>query len=145
MGLQTIIKKLLNEWINPNSKRFITDTYFNPTITWYLAPHAMDRMSDDRNIKNVSEEDIFDVCQKATPKIYKYFSDKRNSFKGGPGFQFVILDKNDYYLSIGCIVERHETLNNIDVSIKTVSKTGSILRKKGFVEPDEGAQLTIEV
>jgi hypothetical protein len=145
MGLKTIIKKLLNEWISPGSKRFITDTYFNPTITWYLSPHAMDRMVDDRNIEDVSEETIFDVCQKATPEIYRYFSDKRNSFKGGPGFQFVILDKYDYYLSIGCLVERHETLYNIDISIKTVSRTGSVLKKRGFVEPHEGVQLTIEV
>ena len=145
MSIKNVIKKILKEWINPESIPFQTDAYFSPIITWYISPHAFDRMSDDRNISIVDEKEVEDLCQRATSKMIKLFADKRNNFKPGPGFKFQILDKQNEYLTLGCLIERHETLSELDISILTVLKSGSRLRLGGYVATYEPKLFTIEV
>ena len=102
-------------------------------------------MSDDRNISIVDEKEVEDLCQRATSKMIKLFADKRNNFKPGPGFKFQILDKQNEYLTLGCLIERHETLSELDISILTVLKSGSRLRLGGYVATYEPKLFTIEV
>jgi len=143
--IKNVIKKILKEWIHEESVPFQTEAYFDPVVTWYISPHAMDRMSDDRNISNVSEKEVKDLCQRATSQMIKIFADKRNNFKPGPGFKFQILDKQNEYLNLGCLIERHETLSELEITISTVLKSGSRLRLGGYVATYEPKLFTIEV
>ena len=143
--IRNVIRKVLKEYIHPNSIPFEHQVYFSPTVTWYLQPHAMDRMKDVRNVESASMEEISDVTKRATKKLIQIVSDKRNNFKPGPNFRFQVLDENNYYLSLGCRIDFYDTLVHMDVNILTCIKTGGFLRLKGFVEADEKPQLIIRV
>ena len=143
--IRGLIRKLLKEFIDPRSIPFEHQAYFSPTVTWYLQPHAIERMEDDRNAEPVSMEEISDITKKATKKLIQIVSDKRNNFKPGPGFRFQVIDKNNFFLTIGCRVDSYDTLNHMDVNILTCYKTGGYLRLKGFVATYEQSQLVIEV
>jgi hypothetical protein len=145
MKLKTFIKKILNEYIDPRSIPFEHQAIFSPIVTWYLTPHAYARMEDERNLSPITMDEINDATERATKQLLLIVADKRNNFKPGPGFSFIIVDKNNEYLQLGCKVDYYDTLSRMDVNIMTLLKSGTFLRKQGFVNVGESGQLKIYI
>ena len=142
MKLLNCAKDILLEYIPKTATPYDSEYYTTIELNWFITQHALGRMNRDANLEVLTQEEIEDMCDRATESIINIAYDKRNGYVFRPGFEFQIRDQDNYFATLACVVEKHINLKQMVIVIKTTVKSGSSLKYRGEFS---GQQLVIDV
>lgn len=142
MKLLDCAKDILLEFVPKSAIQHDSEYYTTIEFNWFITQHALGRMTRGANLEILTQEEIEDMCDRAVKEIVNIAYDKRNGYVFRPGFEFQIRDKDNYFATLACVVEKHINLQQMVIIIKTTVKSGSTLKYKGEFS---GQQLVIDI
>jgi hypothetical protein len=142
MKLLESLKNLLVEEIPPFATPIHTERYYTIDIEWYVSDHAVRRTKRKENIEEMTMEEIEDMCEKATDELIGLFTDKTIRINPHTGFHFQIRNIENYYATLGCMIVSYVPMEQIEIVVKTTTKSGKSL---GYDRESAGKQFVIDV